>query len=112
MDDSVPSPDAVSGGVNVVVPEKEHVAALPVMAVGVPVPVPGPVPPAAWPMEIVPDTNADRMPLPAQEPSFEETPRFMTTAPGNDPVALPAFSVVGATPRARHLIDAERVASV
>lgn len=67
MDDPLPPPDAVSGGVNVTVPEKEHVAALPVMVVVV-----GVAPPVAVPMEIVPDTDADLRPLRAHaRSSFE-----------------------------------------
>jgi hypothetical protein len=106
----VPPPDAVSGGVNVVVPVKEHVAAAPVTVVVV-----GPA--AVCPMEMVPDTTTDRTPLVVQEPRGEETRRLNTTAPGNDPLDLPPLSIVGATscpagPLPRHLINAESVAPV
>jgi hypothetical protein len=107
MEDPVPPPDAASGGVKVTVPERAHVAALPVMVCMVAVGVP---------MEIVPESLADLRPLWAHaEASVEGFSKCTTAVPGNDPAADPFVTVVGAiaplgTAAPRHLMVADSAA--
>src|SRR5579872_1404431 len=99
MDDLVPPPDGVRGGANATVPEMEQEAA----------------PGTPGTMEKMPVTWADlTVPfLVHSERSVEGTPSFSEATPGNDPVAFPSSTSVGAIrpleslSLPRHLISPE-----